>query len=265
MTTGAIHISVVIPTWNRPGLLARALASALAQEFAAVEIIVVDDGDGTGAALVSGLEGGMGGRKVRALATTAATGRGQVAARDVGVAAAEGRWIAFLDDDDWWADTAYLSRVAQALAAGDGLAFASGRVVVEDAAGRAAEELPFASAATVASLRQDNTLLVSGVAFPRAAVAALGPFDRALPHYWDWDWYLRLLGSGLPLRPVLSDAVRISARAGTVSDDANASARAAELQQLRAKHGLPPLALRNHLSIARDAGLGISRPGGGHD
>jgi glycosyltransferase involved in cell wall biosynthesis len=247
-TREAVRISVVIPTWNRPQLLARALASALAQDFAAMEVIVVDDGDGYGATLAVGL----GEARVRTLATTAATGRGQVAARNLGVAAAAGRWIAFLDDDDWWAEKDYLSCTTDVLAAGDGLAFASGRVVTEEGA-VAVEELEFASTATPESLSHDNTLLVSGVAFPRAALQVLGPFDGSLPHYWDWDWYLRLVAAGVPLRPVPSTAVRISARTGTVSDDTNAMTRAAELERLRHKHGLPPLVLRNHLSIARDA------------
>ncbi len=86
---------MVIPTFNRRELLLEALASVEAQTLRPAEVIVVDDGssDGTREMLES-----MGGR-VRPLFQSNA---GAAAARNRGIEAAKGDWIAFLDSDDWW-------------------------------------------------------------------------------------------------------------------------------------------------------------------
>ncbi|MGB9128232.1 MAG: glycosyltransferase [Thiobacillus sp.] len=88
-------ISVVIPAYNAAVTLPRALDSVLAQTWPAHEIIVVDDGstDATGE-VVKGYAGRV--RYVRQ------DNAGPSAARNQGVAAASGEWIAFLDADDWY-------------------------------------------------------------------------------------------------------------------------------------------------------------------
>ena len=87
--------SVVIPTFNRLGLLKQALSSVWAQSYGDYEIIVVDDGsaDGTIDYLVSV------GERVRALQQR---NSGPAAARNLGSAQATGVYIAFLDSDDLW-------------------------------------------------------------------------------------------------------------------------------------------------------------------
>jgi len=88
------QVSVVIPTHNRKGLLQEALESVAAQTFRDLECIVVDDGstDGT-AGMVSSRPG------VRLIAQPH---RGVSSARNAGIAAASGAWVAFLDSDDLW-------------------------------------------------------------------------------------------------------------------------------------------------------------------
>ena len=91
----SLPISVVIPTQDRAPLLARALRSVQAQTLAAAEIIVVDDGstDGTGELMRAGFP------EVRYLHQPPS---GVSAARNRGIAAANGTWIALLDSDDEW-------------------------------------------------------------------------------------------------------------------------------------------------------------------
>ncbi len=246
MTPPESHvISVIIPTKDRPRLLVRALASALAQEGAEFEIVVVDDGAGGGLASAAAL----GDPRVRAVSSGM---QGQVPARVLGVATARGDRIAFLDDDDWWAEPDHLARLAAAMTVTPALAYASGSVVVEDADMRPVEEMPFVAAATVETLARDNTLIVSGLLYDRRLHDELGPFDASFPYYWDWDWYLRVARAGVPLLNSGGSAARVSARHGSVSSDANIAARRADLDRLEAKHGLQPIPLRNHESIARD-------------
>ncbi len=88
-------VSAVVPTYNRVQELCRAVDSILRQVHAADEVIVVDDGstDGTREALADY------GDAIRYLRQP---NQGVSAARNAGLAAALGRWIAFLDSDDRW-------------------------------------------------------------------------------------------------------------------------------------------------------------------
>ena len=83
--------SVVVPTCNRPALLAEAIASVLAQTVDGFEIIVVDNGSDPPAAVADD-------PRLRLVRLPGI--RGPAAARNAGVDAARGRHLAFLDDDD---------------------------------------------------------------------------------------------------------------------------------------------------------------------
>jgi glycosyltransferase involved in cell wall biosynthesis len=89
-------VSVIIPTYNRAALVKEAVASVLAQTCRDFELLVVDDGstDGTPEALAAYAG------EIRVLSRP---DRGGVsAARNAGIAAARGEWLAFLDSDDLW-------------------------------------------------------------------------------------------------------------------------------------------------------------------
>jgi len=90
-------VSVIIPTWNRKCLLAKAVASVLNQRNVSVEVMVCDDGstDGT-AEMIAGWDDA----RIQLL-TIKNAGRPAIP-RNRGIAAAQGEWIAFLDDDDIW-------------------------------------------------------------------------------------------------------------------------------------------------------------------
>jgi GT2 family glycosyltransferase len=91
-------VSVVIPTYNRAYCIARAVDSALGQTHEDLEVLVVDDGstDGTGR-LVAERYGSD--SRVRYLAQA---NRGVAGARNAGLSAARGDFVALLDSDDAW-------------------------------------------------------------------------------------------------------------------------------------------------------------------
>lgn len=87
-------VSVVIPTYRRVRELRTAVASALAQTYAEVEVIVVADGpDGEARAAVAAM-----GERVRYVEL--AVNSGPAEARNAGMRASRGEWLTFLDDDD---------------------------------------------------------------------------------------------------------------------------------------------------------------------
>jgi GT2 family glycosyltransferase len=118
------------------------------------------------------------------------------------------------------------------------------------------ETIPFAASTSPEAIRCDNKILVSGFAFSRALSGRLGPFDETLPIYWDWDWYLRLHAAGVAFHDLGPQAVAIAAHRRATSGDGHSRLRADNLAALSAKHGLGPLTLRNHESIARDEAAG---------
>ncbi len=123
----SVHVSVVIPTYQRPALLRRCLTALLGQRYdpRAYEIIVADDG--TEAETRAVVEA-MAARSPAAVHYIAVTGRhGPAAARNRGWQAARGEIIAFTDDDtvpapDWLA--------AGVAALQDNVVGAWGRIVV---------------------------------------------------------------------------------------------------------------------------------------
>ncbi|RIH87578.1 UDP-Glc:alpha-D-GlcNAc-diphosphoundecaprenol beta-1,3-glucosyltransferase WfgD [Meiothermus luteus] len=235
-------VSILVPTFNRPSLLLRALRSLQLQLYPDWEAIVVDDGDGAGLQAARGL----GDPRVVAVPSQ---GRGQVAARNTGLGWAKGAYIALLDDDDWWQDPTHLYRVVRALRAQDGLVYRGGYLVYERD-GLELERIPFDHRATPEALRKDNLLLASGVAYPCRLHDELGPFDPEMDDYWDWDWYLRVVGAGYPLLGLPGRGVVVSVHGANMSYAARKEERRRNLERLCAKHGLVGVELKDHRVIA---------------
>ena len=92
-----MKISVVIPTFNRIRLVARAIDSVLKQSLNPYEIIVVDDGsdDGTSEMIQN---------KYKSIKLIQQQNNGVSAARNKGIEHAKGDWIGLLDSDDEWTE-----------------------------------------------------------------------------------------------------------------------------------------------------------------
>lgn len=97
-TSHVPKVSVVIPTYNRPELVARSVRSVLAQTYQDIEIIVVDDGDKVRSKEV--VEGFHDPRVIYVVNDPPRQGGGK--SRNIGIAHARGEWVAFQDDDDEW-------------------------------------------------------------------------------------------------------------------------------------------------------------------
>jgi len=90
-------VSVVIPTYNRCEELKKSLGSVLSQTYKNFEVVVIDNNstDGTDYMLES-----FNDQRIRLLKIN---NNGVIAAsRNLGIKVSKGKWIAFLDSDDWW-------------------------------------------------------------------------------------------------------------------------------------------------------------------
>lgn len=108
----APRFSVVMPLYNKASHVRAAIGSALAQTVPAHEILVIDNGSADGGrALVAAMDD----PRIRLL-DLPTPGPGGYAGRNVGIRAAQGDWIAFLDADDLWQPD-HLAVLAEAIGA----------------------------------------------------------------------------------------------------------------------------------------------------
>jgi len=103
-----MRVSVVIPLYNKARYINRCLRSICAQTFSDFELIVVDDGSSDGGGQIARA---FGDARIRVIQQQNA---GPGAARNRGLAEAQGEYIAFLDADDEWMP-GYLARAVTAL------------------------------------------------------------------------------------------------------------------------------------------------------
>jgi glycosyltransferase involved in cell wall biosynthesis len=186
------EITVVIPTRNRWPLLSKTLAGALAQEDVAHEVIVVDDGstDETAARLAE-----MNEPRVRTFRNERAHGVAE--ARNRGIAAARGEWVAFLDDDDLWAPR----KLAEQLRAGSSpdtvLVYTAALVLDESMA--VVEVLDAPEPDDLLRRILPGNFIPAGASNVMArtdAVRKVGGFEATLSQFADWDLWIRLLQLG---------------------------------------------------------------------
>jgi glycosyltransferase involved in cell wall biosynthesis len=184
----APRVSVIVPVYNRPVFVKQAVDSALAQDCpGGFEVIVVDDGstDETPDVLASF------GAAIRVIRQK----NGRVArARNAGMSAARGEYVALLDSDDIWMPGKLAAQVAL-LDANPDAAFAHSDVAefFEDGRRREWTRRPEISTGDVLrALLRRNFVHTMTVMLRRRAVEEVGDFDPRYPPCEDWDLWLRI-------------------------------------------------------------------------
>jgi glycosyltransferase involved in cell wall biosynthesis len=178
-------VSVVIPTYNRVGLVTLAVKSVLAQTFRDFEVIVVDDGskDGTQGAVTSL------GSKVRYIYQR---NQGTAVARNVGIAAARGEFISFLDSDDTFRPH-NLELLFGQLERNPNAHVLHGWAETVDELGRRTQwTRPKLKGTVFRQYLYSNPTPIGTVLAHRDCFSPDNLFDPSLPMFEDWDLWLRL-------------------------------------------------------------------------
>lgn len=180
--------SVVIPTWNRAPLLKQALDSVVSQRFTDFELIVADDGSVDNTAALSAAYGD----RVHYLRQEH---QGPGAARNLGLSAARGRYVTFLDSDDRWFTWTLAVFRAAILQHGEPAIVTGGHADFLNGASPALAETPMRTQAYqdyLATASDERWLHVNGTAIRRDGIADRIRFEGGDINSEDHDLWLRL-------------------------------------------------------------------------
>lgn len=189
-------VSIIIPAYRASADIVVALDSVFSQTFSNFEVIVVNDGSPDTPELERALEPFA--SRIRYIAFT--DNRGAGAARNAGILASRGTYIAFLDADDRWTPE-FLQRQVSHLEARPGCDMVYCDALLSGAsplAGRRfMDTAPSNGPVTLIGLiEQRCNIILSTVIVRRAALVAAGLFDETLRRGQDFELWLRLALNG---------------------------------------------------------------------
>lgn len=206
-------VSVVIPTIDSHVQTRKAVLSALAQTAPIMEVIVVNDG---GSDRLDARALGDGDPRVRVI--NLPSNRGAAAARQVGVEASRGHFLAFLDSDDLWFPEKLASQLDLLLSRekhGAFVAVVCGWITNKGPGQHDRTRLPIPSTSVLDFASgcwycPGSTLVAS-----REVFLSVGPIDHSLRRLEDFDWGLRfaLAGGKLRVAPIIGARIQPSGRA----------------------------------------------------
>lgn len=181
-----MRISVIIPVYNRRHALLRAIDSVAAQTFAPIETIVVDDGSTDGGARWAKTQFPW-------IEVIDQPQQGVSVARNTGVQAAAGEWVAFLDSDDAWMPDKLARQVKSLLVSEEVPLCHTDEFWIRN--GRRVN--PMRKHAKYSGWIFDHCLprcaiSPSSVLMSKALFHELGGFDESLPAAEDYDLWLRV-------------------------------------------------------------------------
>lgn len=180
--------SVIIPTFNRINELKKCLHSVLGQNESSFEVIVIDDRstDGTKEWLLT-----INDNRLKILSNRRT--KGACGARNTGIDAANGEWIAFLDSDDWWEHNKLEAIFKCIIENKEYMVFYSGCYYVNSRGEEAVIKMPGVTGNIQNYLGRLNPIRgFSGLVVNKNAIVKAGAFDEELPARQDIDLYYRL-------------------------------------------------------------------------
>lgn len=187
-------VSVIVPIHNGERFLGEALDSVAAQDYGAVEVIVVDDGSSDGGPAIA---------SAREVVLVRQERRGVASARNAGIDRARGEIVTFLDQDDLWMPSKLRRQVEILTAHPDRICLVQASYFLE------AGVTPPPWFGKPELLARDHTgWAPSCVAVSRHLFDRVGRFDERLQHGSDLDWSARALQMGIPIEVVPEMLVR---------------------------------------------------------
>lgn len=225
-------ISIIIRTYNRAGLIERAINSALNQSFQDFEIVVADDGstDGT-KEIVDKLI--LQDCRIRFVTQNHSGRPGK--ALNLGLENSQSRYIAMLDSDDEWLSSKLEKQIQLLESAGSRIGFVVCDTTVIKPDGTQ-EERKISPTKTFL-----ESILLKGYLFPSSMLAkkevfdSIGPIDENCLIADDWDMFIRL-AQNCEYDFVNEPLYKYYIHHSNISFSKNYDRRAADLEYLLSKH-----------------------------
>jgi hypothetical protein len=186
-------VSVIVPAYNVEKTLAETLDSLLGQTMTDWEAIVVDDESDDGTAQIAARYAEQDGR----FRYIRRENGGASAARNTGIEAARGRWLAFLDGDDWW-DRELLSHLTALVRdkPDDHLAYCAYIRVTPEGDHTPPDWCPELAESPFEVLAERCEPAIHCVVVSRTLVQEVGAFDADLQTCEDWDLWQKIARTG---------------------------------------------------------------------
>jgi glycosyltransferase involved in cell wall biosynthesis len=187
-------VSVIIPAYNAADYIGAALDSIFSQTLNDYEAIVINDGSPDTTQLEQALA-----PYLARIVYLKQENRGAASARNAGLRIARGRFVAFLDADDFWLPVYLTSQINFLESSKVDLVYADAELLGDSQlAGRTYMETAPSSgevnAESLLALRCN--LITSGVVARRQPIIEVGMFDEAIRRGHDFDLWLRLAKHG---------------------------------------------------------------------
>jgi glycosyltransferase involved in cell wall biosynthesis len=184
-------VSVIVPTYNRPEMLAEALRSVLAQTFPDFEIIVVNDAGVDVKPLIDHFNSSGNIRYINK-----ETNQGLAAARNTGIGVARGKYIAYLDDDDIYYPDHLETLVGVLEERACKVAYTDARRAFQEKRGERYCTIkyddPYGDDYDADRLLVENFIPVLCVMHHKECLETAGMFDETLYRHEDWDLWIRI-------------------------------------------------------------------------
>ena len=182
-------VSVIVPTYNRPELLYRALLSIEQQTYPAIETIVVNDAGVDVRAVVSQFIGTH--------YHSHPENRGLATSRNSGIRLAGGKYLCYLDDDDFYYPNHIAVLVDELDSSDYKIAYTDANRMYPDGQ----KDVPFSMDFDYRELLAHNLTPVLCVMHERILLDESGCFDESLDSHEDWDLWIRL-GKLYPMKHI---------------------------------------------------------------
>lgn len=187
-------VTVVMPCYNGSDYIEQALDSAIAQTHRPVQIVVVDDGSKDNSAEF--VRAYIAKHPDHSIELLQQPNGGEPAARNTGIRAARGAWVAQLDTDDWWEPTKLAKQIAAAKEAGPQCALVHTGVVGHFPDGRIGDMSKPPATSRIGwctkALLDPTSIGHPSIMVRKAALDTIGGYDPAFKQACDIDLYFRL-------------------------------------------------------------------------
>jgi glycosyltransferase involved in cell wall biosynthesis len=223
-------VSVILPTYNRAFSLERAIRSVLRQTFQDFELILIDDGstDNTQDIIQSIKD-----PRIRYLQLEANKGAG--AARNIGILASSGKYIAFQDSDDEWLPKKLEIQIKmfnENPASSPDLGVVYTQFWREGRRRRSFFQVKGSQGNIQSDLMKGNFITTQSALVKRSCIERAGAFDPKLPCLLDWELWMRV-SSYYSFAFIPEPLVRLYFSPDGISTDRHGLAKAYEMIYLK--------------------------------